>query len=280
MNYSLHSDHISLSMVMEQNKNQFTKSEQKIFTYVMNHFDHLIYKSLTEIANACQVGEATVLRFCRKLGFKGYQDFKLALARELSTHQKNDTAKTYVSKIRNNMVQAIEYTYALVDDIQLKEAIDALDKSRHVVVYGVSSSGIAGMDMQNRLMRIGRNIEVVTDSHNQMIRSNSLNNEAVIVAISLTGSTKDIVDAVENGKKHGAQVIAITNYMESPLASFADNILLTSAKENPLDSGSLVSKISQLYIIDLLCTGITMNNHASAKRTKELIAETISEKLY
>src|SRR5699024_11085926 len=142
MNYSLHSDHISLSMVMEQNKNQFTKSEQKIFTYVMNHFDHLIYKSLTEIANACQVGEATVLRFCRKLGFKGYQDFKLALARELSTHQKNDTAKTYVSKIRNNMVQANEYTYALVDDIQLKEAIDALDKSRHVVVYGVSSSGI------------------------------------------------------------------------------------------------------------------------------------------
>lgn len=68
--------------------------------------------------------------------------------------------------------------------------------------------------------------------------------------------------------------------MESPLVSFADNLLLTSAKENPLDSGSLVSKISQLYIIDLLCTGITMNNHASAKRTKELIAETISGKLY
>lgn len=280
MNYSLHSEHISLSMSMEQNKNQFTKSEQKIFTYVMKHFEELLYKSLTEIANACQVGEATVLRFCRKLGFKGYQDFKLSLARELSTQQKSDTTETYVSKIRNNMVQAVEYTYALVDELQLKEAINLLDKSRNIVVYGVSSSGIAGMDMQNRLMRIGRNIEVITDSHNQMIRSNSLSEDAVIVAISLTGSTKDIVDAVENGKKQGARVIAITNYMESPLASFADNILLTSAKENPLDSGSLVSKISQLYIIDLLCTGITMNNHASAKRTKELIAETVSDKLY
>src|SRR5699024_4188943 len=178
------------------------------------------------------------------------------------------------------------------------------------VVYGVSSSGIAGLDMQNMLMRIGRKIEVVTDSHNQMIRSNSVDNETVIIAFSLTGSTKDIIDAVENSKQNGAKVIAITNYTEttvaefaymillsfskqnaakviaitnyteSPLAEFADIILLTSAKENPLDSGSLVSKISQLYIIDLLCTGFTIEDHEKAKKTKELVAETISSKLY
>src|SRR5699024_4474728 len=206
------------------NKNQFTKSEHKIFHYITNNFEAILYKSLTEIANGCHVGEATVLRFYRKLGFKGYQDFKLSLARELSTHQKSDQHETYISKVRN--------------------------------------------------------IEVVTDSHNQMIRSNSVDNETVIIAISLTGSTKDIIDAVENSKQNGAKVIAITNYTESPLAEFADIILLTSAKENPLDSGSLVSKISQLYIIDLLCTGITIEDHEKAKKTKELVAETISSKLY
>src|SRR5699024_4103244 len=154
-----------------------------------------------------------------------------------------------------NMVRTEEDTCALVDDEQLQQSIQMIYQAKNVVVYGVSSSGIAGLDMQNRLMHIGSNIEVVTVSPNQMIRSNSFDIQIVINAISLTGSTKDIIDVVENSKQNGAKVIAITNYTESPLAEFADIILLTSAKENPLDSGSLASKISQLYIIDLLCTG-------------------------
>lgn len=221
-----------------------------------------------------------MLRFCRKLGYKGYQGFKLALAREISMRDQNISDDTYIDKVRNNMVQAIEDTYKLVDDEQLQRAIDQIDQSTNVVVFGVSSSGIAGLDMQNRLMRIGVNIETITDSHNQVLRANSVNQDTVIIAISLTGSTKDIIDAVETSKDNGASIIAITNYTESPLSKFADIVLLTSAKENPLDSGSLVSKISQLFVIDLLCTGITMRNYEDAKKTKEKIAQTISNKLY
>lgn len=221
-----------------------------------------------------------MLRFCRKLGYKGYQGFKLALAREISMRDQNISDDTYIDKVRNNMVQAIEDTYKLVDDEQLQRAIDQIDQSTNVVVFGVSSSGIAGLDMQNRLMRIGVNIETITDSHNQVLRANSVNQDTVIIAISLTGSTKDIIDAVETSKDNGASIIAITNYTESPLSKFADIVLLTSAKENPLDSGSLVSKISQLFVIDLLCTGITTRNYEDAKKTKEKIAQTISNKLY
>lgn len=270
----------NLTTIMEQHKNTFTKSEQKLYNYITNNFEQIVYQSLTETANACEVGEATVLRFCRKLGYKGYQEFKLSLARELSTREKNGNDETYIDKVRNNMIQAVDDSYKLVDDEQLQEAIDKIYNANSVVVYGVSSSGIAGLDMQNRLMRIGMNIETVTDSHNQIIRSNSVTSETVIIAISLTGSTKDIIDAVKTGKNNAATVIAITNYTESPLTNYADIVLLTSAKENPLDSGSLVSKISQLFIIDLLCTGITMKNYEKAKQTKEQVAQTISDKLY
>ncbi|MBU6079926.1 MurR/RpiR family transcriptional regulator [Allobacillus halotolerans] len=271
---------VDLTILMEQHKNTFTKSEQKLYTYIKKNLDLIVYQSLTELANACHVGEATVLRFCRKLGYKGYQGFKLALAREISMRDQNISDDTYIDKVRNNMVQAIEDTYKLVDDEQLQRAIDQIDQSTNVVVFGVSSSGIAGLDMQNRLMRIGVNIETITDSHNQVLRANSVNQDTVIIAISLTGSTKDIIDAVETSKDNGASIIAITNYTESPLSKFADIVLLTSAKENPLDSGSLVSKISQLFVIDLLCTGITMRNYEDAKKTKEKIAQTISNKLY
>ncbi len=273
-------NNLNLSMLMEQHKNKFTKSELKLYNFITENFENIVYQSLTEMAIACHVGEATVLRFCRKLGYRGYQEFKLALARELSIREKHGNDGTYINKVRNNMIQAVDDTYKLVDDDHLQMAIDKIHDAQSVVVYGVSSSGIAGLDMQNRLMRIGMNIETITDSHNQVIRSNSTNRETVIIAISLTGSTKDIVDAVKTAKSNGAAVIAITNYMESPLTSYADIVLLTSAKENPLDSGSLVSKISQLFVIDLLCTGITMKNYEGAKQIKEQVAQTISEKLY
>lgn len=280
MSYHFNESNVNLTILMEQHKNKFTKSEQKLYHYITENFEQIVYQSLTEIAIACQVGEATVLRFCRKLGYKGYQEFKLSLARELSTYQKNGNDGSYINKVRNNMIQTVEDTYELIDDDQLQEAIDKICHAKAVIVYGVSSSGIAGLDMQNRLMRIGMNIETITDSHNQVIRSNSADSETVIIAISLTGSTKDIIDAVKTGKNNGSIVIAITNYTESPLTSYADLVLLTSAKENPLDSGSLVSKISQLFVIDLLCTGITMKNYEKSKKRKEQVAETISDKLY
>src|SRR5699024_6763288 len=157
-----------------------------------NNFEAILYKSLTEIANGRHAGQATVLRLCRSSGFKGYQDFKLSLARELPSHQKSDQHATYSTKVKHNLVRTEEDTCASADDEQLQQSIQMIYQAKDVVVYGVSSSGIAGLDMQNRLMRIGRNIEVVTDSHNQMIRSNSVDNQTVIIAISLTGSTKAI----------------------------------------------------------------------------------------
>src|SRR5699024_9465590 len=149
-----------------------------------NHFEKIMYQSLTEMANACQVGEATVLRFCRKLGYKGYQEFKLSVARELSFHEEKKQDETYVDKVKNNILQTVEDTYKLVDSQSLQKAVDEIFYAESVIVYGVSSSGIAGLDMQNRLMRIGLNIEAIVDSHNQIIRANSINNKSVVIAIS------------------------------------------------------------------------------------------------
>jgi len=134
--------------------------------------------------------------------------------------------------------------------------------------------------MQHRLMRIGKHTSVVTDSHFQMMRAASLNEKSVVIAISLTGGTKDIVDAVRVAKEKKARVVALTNYVKSPLTKYADHILLTSAKESPLDSGSLVSKVAQLYLVDLICTGLTMKNYEEAERVKREVSDSISGKLY
>ncbi|KZE38667.1 RpiR family transcriptional regulator [Bhargavaea cecembensis] len=267
------------SVVMEQHKHQFTKSEQKIYAYILKHPEQVIYHSLTEFSEASGVAEATALRFLRKLGYKGFQDFKFLFAREIA-EASTDQGETYLERIRENMVQAIRDTHDVVDHDELSASIEAIDRSADVVIFGIGSSGIAGLDMQHRLMRIGKHTTVVTDSHFQMMRAASLNEKSVVIAISLTGGTKDIVDAVSVAKEKKATVIALTNYVKSPLTRYADHILVTSAKESPLDSGSLVSKVAQLYLVDLICTGLTMNNYEEAERVKREVSDSISGKLY
>ncbi|MDQ0255888.1 DNA-binding MurR/RpiR family transcriptional regulator [Evansella vedderi] len=269
-----------LTLLMEQNKTSLTKSELKVYDFVLKNLKEVIYQSLTEISLACDIGESTVLRFCRKLGFKGYQDFKFALAQELASINHSESDETFIDRVKNSMVETIHNTYEIVDHEELQKVIDHIIETDNVIVYGVSSSGIAGLDMQNRLMRIGKHIEVITDSHMQVTRSISVSSKTLIIAISLTGSTKDIVDAVKVAKKNNAKVVAITNYIKSPLTKFADHLLLTSAKENPLDSGSLISKVSQLFVFDLICTGISIKLYDQAKKNKERVAEEISTKFY
>ncbi|MFD2924910.1 MurR/RpiR family transcriptional regulator [Halobacillus naozhouensis] len=271
---------IKPSILMEQNKQIFTKSENKIYNYIQSNKQRVIYHSLTELSEASGVAEATVLRFFRKLGFKGFQDFKFLFAQEISLESDPNHDETFIEKIRNNIVGAVEDSYEIVDKRDLNEVIEAIDASDDVVVFGIGSSGIAGLDMQNRLMRIGKQVSVVTDPHFQVMRASSMNERTVVIAISLTGSTKDIIDTVKIAKEKKATVIALSNYTKSPLTKFADHVLLSSAKESPLDSGSLVSKITQLFLIDLICTGLTMKNYDGAEKVKMEITENIASKLY
>jgi DNA-binding MurR/RpiR family transcriptional regulator len=268
------------SILMEQHKQNFTKSEHKIHEYILKNPNMVLYHSLTELSEASGAAEATVLRFFRKLGFKGFQDFKFLLAQEISEDASQTSNESYIKRIRTNMVQAIDDTSKMLDIEALENSIEAIFGSQDVVIFGLGLSGIAGLDMQNRLMRIGKHVDVVTDTHFQVMRATSLHEHSVVVAISLTGSTKDIVTNVQIAKEKKATVIVLTNYVKSPLTKYADYILLTSVKESPLDSGSLVAKITQLYLIDLICTGITMKNYELAEKVRMEISENLSSKLY
>lgn len=268
------------TLMMTQRKSDFTKSDTKISDYILANKEKVIYHSLTEMAEACGVAEATLLRFFRKLDFKGFQDFKFMLAQEVSSVTTEADDDSFIGRVKNNVMQVIEDTSDVIQEDVLDAAIEKIERSKDVVIFGIGSSGIAAMDMQNRLMRIGKNAIVITDSHFQVMRAASMTENTVVIAISLTGSTKDIVDAVSASKDSGATIIALTSYTKSPLTKFADLVLLSSAKESPLDSGSLVSKISQLFLIDLICTGLTMKNVKEAQAMKLKISENTSSKLY
>lgn len=264
-------------------ENAFTKSEKVLYEYLKNSIDDIIYMSVTELAENINVGESTILRFCRKVGYKGYQDFKLNVAQYKGTEQlqeKMNEDQTLKDIVTESLINSINKSSMLVSIDTVEKAVNLINGSDRVLFYGVGSSGVAADEAKNRFMRIGKKYDAFSDSHFMMMISSTLQKGDVVVAFTLSGGTKDTVDACRVAHENGAKVIAVTSYLKSPITKYADYTLLTSGKEGPFEGGSLFAKISQLYIIDLLFTYTAQLDIDSSKKFQSLIAKSITDKSY
>ncbi|MFD1952967.1 MurR/RpiR family transcriptional regulator [Paenibacillus thailandensis] len=261
-----------------------TKSEQKVADLVLGSAEEIIFLSVTELAELSGVGETTVMRFCRKIGFKGYQDFKLALAQDQGSRRaadnEADESVDFADVLHREMTAILHNTMSLLDRGRLQTAIERIDTAHYVQFFGVGSSGITALDAKNRLLRIGRRVEAVLDTHIQAMMAVTMGPGDVAFGISLSGSTLDTNDVLMKAKQSGAYVIAMTNYAKSPITSIADLVLLTAGKEAPLEGGSIGAKMSQLLLIDLICEGLARRDLNRTQVMKERTAKAVIDKIY
>ncbi|WAH35575.1 MurR/RpiR family transcriptional regulator [Alicyclobacillus dauci] len=265
-----------------------SKAEQKVATAVLENLNNTVYSSVTDLAELAEVGETTVIRFCRKLGYRGFQEFKLALAQDLvspnqQVHGKieeNDSASVVCQKITLYNTQALEDTVSLLQEDQLQKATDALIRAKRQYFFGVGSSGMTAQDAQYRFMRLGFDAHCASDGHIIAMNCAMTTEEDVVFGISTSGSTKDLVDAVRIAKENGAFVICLTNHARSPVTSYADAILLAAAKETPLQGGAFASKLAQIHVLDILSTVVSMKQRTSTFDALNRTAKSVLDKLY
>lgn len=279
----------SSPLIMIQSVYQsLTKSEQKVADVVLADTKESMYYSVTDLAEKANVGETTVIRFCRKLGFRGYQEFKLAIAQNITgivdratgEIQESDNFNELSHKITAHNKQVIEETLSLALDSPFQKAVDAIVKAKKIYFFGVGSSGITASDAQYRFMRLGFNSEYATDAHIIAMNCALVSEDDVVVGISSSGSTKDLVDLVGLAKENGAFIICLTNHAKSPITQFADAILLAAARENPLQGGAFSSKIGQLHVLDILTTLISIQQKETSQKSLEKTAKAVLNKLY
>lgn len=251
-----------------------SKQEKKIADYIFEKKGKMIYLSLNEISEEIKVGEATIVRFVKKIGFNGFKDLKLQIAKEDYPIIEIDY-DDYIDNIQANINETIMNTKSLIDRKQLNKAISVMSKAERLFLYGVGDSGIATLELQDKLLRFGKTAIAYTDAHFQIINAGILTNKDVVIAVSLSGKTKDIIDSLEIARKNKAKIISITNHVLSPVAKLSDYILLTAGRETLLDGGSLVSKMSQLYVIDVLCTGYALKNKEEVLKMKHNTAQSV-----
>ncbi|HGS1570194.1 TPA: MurR/RpiR family transcriptional regulator, partial [Streptococcus pneumoniae] len=227
----------------------------------------------SEIVSKVKVGEGTLNRFCKKIGYSGFQELKLKMTKDiLELESQKMSSDTFIDEIKNNYLSIVESTRKLIDGRQIELAIKLIREANQILMIGVGSSGNAAREFESSLLRIGIISKTVIDTHFQLMHTALLKDNDLIIAFSLSGSTKEVEETLLNAKRKNVKIISITNYSSRNIAKLSDCVLLTSKKESYLEGGSLMAKASQLFIIDVICTRLSLINYEDTICKKEEIA--------
>lgn len=246
--------------------NEMGSAEKKIADYILEHSGDIISYSISELSKLCGCGDATVVRFSRRLGFSGFQAMKIGIAQEISSTSsisseisKNDSCFEIFKKRISDITIALQNTETVLNPESLEQAANAVMKAKRVVVFGLGNSASIATDAAHKFLRLGIDAQSCSDNHLQAIIASHLDRQSVAIGISHSGSSKDIVESLQLSKIGGATTICVTNYGSSPLVEASDIALFTKADETRHSILAMSSRIAQLAIFDAIYFYIVVN---------------------
>jgi len=252
---------------IETSLSTLSKSERKVAEYVLDNAKNIIDQNIAQMSQDISVSEPTIIRFCRKLGFRGYKDFKLKLAQTISQPNHNllsdisedDSPLNIGQKIIDRAISSLSQTRSTLNADNLNKAVIALRKASRIEFYGQGGSGIVASDAQQKFFRLGTPAVAYSDPYIHSVSATLLNENCVVVAVSRSGTSKDLLKSVKLATLAGATTIAITA-SGSALEKASDITLHIDVKEDSDYYAPIKSRMSQLVILDTLAIAVALED--------------------
>ncbi|WP_273123285.1 MurR/RpiR family transcriptional regulator [Metabacillus sp. HB246100] len=262
---------------------KFSITERKIADYMLKYPNKIIHSSINQLAEDLEVADSTVFRFCKRLGYKGYQAMKIALATEVVSplqdiHEKvseGDTMETIASKVFRSNMKTLDDTLSIISEEQIQLAVEGILSAQSIQFFGSGGSSIIALDAYHKFVRTGLKVQATIDTHFQLMAASQMTEKDCAILISHSGSSKDILHILNVVKETGAKMIAITNYAKSPLSGAVHIPLYTVSEETDYRSEALSSRIAQLSIIDVLYVNVLMKLGNEGKEALKKMREAI-----
>jgi len=230
--------------------------------------------SITELAERAGTSPASVTRFCRMIGYRGYSPLRVGIAEDVGrggaqaawladigrSFGPHDPPEDIKRALLDTHVSSLQTTAALLDLPTAVRVADAIAKSRHLDVYGVGGSALTALEVEARLYRIGINVHPWSEVHNGLTSAAILDRKCVAIGISNTGRTDETIQMLTVAKAAGARTVAITGNPESPLAKVADDVLIAASPDGYLQPADLSARHCQLFVVDFLYLLIAQSN--------------------
>jgi DNA-binding MurR/RpiR family transcriptional regulator len=258
-------------------KDSLTPVERLVAECILTNLEEIPHLSIKSLAKLSKTSDASVLRFCKTMGYNGYRSFIVSISASLGSMdeeqkdqytdiQPGDDLSTIISNISHNNIKSIEDTLSVIDRNEVARAVKVLRASNRIVFFGVGASGLACKDGEQKFSRINKMCHAYTDGHSQLTAATLLGKGDVAIFISNSGATVEILDSLEIAKKNGANLIAITKYNKSELADKSDIVLSISTPELTIRSGAMGSRIAMLTVIDILFAGVASAEYQNVKK--------------
>ncbi len=256
-----------------ENQASLRKSEAKVANYVLANASEVIKMRIVDLASRSEVSEPTVIRFCKAIGFDGFQSFKLQLAQQLGLGSvftqfavaDNDTVADLINKVFDTTVGSLITAREEINSEVLEQAITTISNARRVEFYGFGASGSVAADAQHKFFRLQLSSAAYTDPHIQRMSAISLGPEDVVVAISQSGETQALLESVALAREAGANVIGLAPHNTS-LSRVCNLAIYVNMEEDLKSFTPVSSRIAHLVVIDVLATGV-------ARHRKPLLKE-------
>lgn len=266
-----------------------TAAEKKTADYIMAHQQRSQFLSIAELAERSGVAEATVSRFCRRLGYAGFNAFKLAIANASSARERDssmlsgpveptDSFREMCQKLFQAEHTAMLQTIDSIRAEQISAAADALSAASKVLCMGQGGSMLMAAEACHLFATVCGKFFTVQDSHSQLLAAVNMAPDDLLFFFSYSGATRDMMETMQAAKNSGAKILLVTRFPQSPGARLSDYILPCGSNESLLQLGSVPAKIAQLFLLDLLFTEFCRRDLAECTRRRERIAAEMEKK--
>lgn len=251
-------------------RGELRKSERKVADCILEKPEEVIHMRIVDLAQEARVSEPTVVRFCRAIGCDGFQSFKVELAQYVANHPRfrqfclseQASARDYTANVFDSIIDTLKRVREHLDTDAIEAAVQALSGARRVEFYGFGASSPVAMDAQHKFFRLQISSAAYADPHIQAMAALSLDERDVVVAISQTGRTSALLDAIRLARQAGARVIGLAPG-DTPLAQQCDIAIHVDIEEDTDNYTPLPSRIAHLAVIDVLAVGVARTKGSS-----------------
>ncbi len=266
-----------------------TKTEKKLAEYLLDHPREPQYMSISELAEVSGVAEATISRFCRKLGLKGFNAFKLELAKAWMAKEMQkeavidvtgtDDLSALAEDLGKSLTQAIQQTYDFIDPDAYRAAAETLLAAERVYCMGLGGSSVLAREAASLFQTLTPKFTFVGDPHFASMLTAQMGEGDVIFYFSYSGATHDLIETFELAEQYKVQKILVTRFPNSPGGELANIKLQCGSNETAMRSGSVAARVAQLAVIELLYELYVAKAGPEAVTSREQAMEALSEKL-
>jgi len=239
----------SVIPIIESKYTLFTATEKKIADYFLQ-CDPSMDINIQNVAERLYVSQASISRFAKKCGFVGFREFIFAFLD--SVRVKKPNANMITQNVFNTYQDLLNKAYSILDNDQIQRVVRMLVNSKKVIAVGKGSSGYAASEMESRFVRVGLDIDSLTDSDRIRMQSVFLKDGDTVVAFSISGKTEDILFLLKSAHDRGKKTIFFTSADSQSLHEFCNEVVVVASLEY-LENGNLISpQFPMLLVLDLV----------------------------